>query len=116
MVATMSISQREPVHFRVLSFDPNPIQEITGPYDYIVLIQRAEPGNRMKINFAFRADDLVPFMEALQTASQTQAVYWVDWNYEDVSVFDHRPRDSTDWRMLRAVADQQIVEAPNDDA
>jgi hypothetical protein len=114
-VSGYKIGQEEPVHFRINSFDPNPVPApMSRPGERLLAVHVDMPHRREHINFPMLPDQFTPYLEAIEEAIRTQDLYWVDWNYENMGAFDHRPQDSTDWRVLRALADRQMVpkEAP----
>jgi hypothetical protein len=105
----MGISQRDPVHIRVQTIDPFPMPD-------------PEPSAMVRITFEIlnRATRrtyqlpivlVAPYVEAVERALASQAVYWVDLDYTKLPSYPPPGMaDSIPMRILRAVQHQQAVD------
>lgn len=106
MVTTTTITQADPVRFRVREYGPNPFPQLASPGRVILSIARIDtPG----INFEMLLGQFLPYRDAVDEAIRTQAVYWVDWDYSTTPTFPPRMYDSTLDRLLNAIQDRQLV-------
>ncbi len=106
-VTTVNVTQEEPVHFRVAGVQPNPVTP-HPPSDAIVLsIEYVnKPGGG---HFGMSPNRYAPHRDALAEAINSQAVYWVDWDDSKTPNWPPRMDDSLLDRLLRAIADRQLV-------
>jgi hypothetical protein len=113
----MGIGQPEPVHIRVDSIDPIPPADASPSLLVRVTFEVLDPPR-------FRSYQLpsvwvVPYVEALQGAIASRAVYWVDLDYTKLPAYPPPGiGDSIPLRILKAVQNQQRVgdqDEPGDD-
>ncbi len=106
-ITTKSLSQEEPVHFRVAGVQPNPISPHPTSNEIVLTIEYVNKPETLHIGM--RTEQYVPHRDMLQDAIKSQAVYWVDWDYSKTPNWPPRRNDSTLDRLFRAIADRQIV-------
>lgn len=110
MTATDSLSQEEPVRFRVESFGPN------------MTINRMMPAEPMIVSFRFRdgagriigvtPGQIAPYEESLRDAVDSRVTYWVEALDSDLPTSTLKRHDTILYRLLNAVRDRQIVQGP----
>ncbi len=106
-LTTRSLSQEEPVHFRVAGVQPHPVSPHPPGHEIVLTIEYVnKPGI---LNVGMRTEQYVPYRDVVQDAIKSQAVYWVDWDYSKTPNWLPRMNDSTLDRLFRAIADRQIV-------
>ena len=114
-VETHTITQRDPVHFRVTELAPLPVAEATRPGWLVLSVAFLNkddglPGMKSPIPPQWYQ----PYLEAIEEAIRSQQIYWVDWDYTNAPDFPPRLSDNTVQRLLRAIGDRQIVQGQDE--
>jgi hypothetical protein len=104
----MGISQRDPVHFRVDMINPfpmpNPEPSAMVRLTFEILDRATHRTYRLPIEL------VAPYVEAVERAIASRAVYWVDLDYTKLPPYPPPGiADSIPMRILRAVQNQQVV-------
>ena len=106
-ITTLNITQEEPVHFRITGIQPNPIAPHSRSNEIVLSVSYVnKPGG---IHFGMSTEHYLPYRDILTEAIDSQAVYWVDWDYSKTPSWPPRMNDSTLDRLLRAVESRQFV-------
>ncbi|HEV2125807.1 MAG TPA: hypothetical protein VGW38_23880 [Chloroflexota bacterium] len=110
MSTTDPAGPEDAIHFRVTAIErfslPNPVKQ-----NHMVLrVEYTNPKDRLRgASFEIPAEWYLTYQGAIADALASGVTYWVDWDYSATPGFPLRQGDTVAQRLLKAIADRQIV-------
>lgn len=113
-ITTSSLSQKDPVLFRVRSVGPNPNVARDPRMDVRVVVEILRSSKPRLHIMDLPSQWVAPYVDALNRVVTSQQIYWVDLDYSKTPGIP--PLDVDDYvpiRFFRAVQDEQAVREPD---
>ena len=104
---TSDVSQHEPVYVRARHVGANPRPSQLSPDELVVTIERI---GAAETQFGISSSQFEPYRTAVVAAIDSQAVYWVDWDYSKPAAAPHHADETMLDRLLNAIRNDQRVD------